>query len=551
MNGVRDLVIVGGGHNGLVAAAFLAKAGLKPLVLERRDIVGGAAVTEELHPGFRCPTLAHSLAALRPDVVAELQLDRHGLRLRRTEAPLLGLALNGPALELHADAGRTAAALESWSPSDARAYPAFQHAVERIATLLADVIEKPPSALGALSAADLWTLFKTGRRIRGIGREDTFRLLRWIPMPAADLVGEWFETDLLKAMLAAPGTVGVFGGPRSAGTGAVLLLRAAAERHGAGLFAEGGPGAVTEAMASAARAFGAEIRTGADVSRILVKDDAVAGVVLADGEEVPATVVLSNADPRRTFLHLLDPGHLPPSFAQRIRNFRCRGTGAKVNLALAELPSFTALAGRDEEEARRALAGRIHVGPDLDYLERAFDAAKYGAYSPEPWIDLTIPSLRDPSLAPEGRHVMSIYVQYAPRRLKNADWESRRDAFADTVTRTLAAYAPDLERLILHRQVITPADLEDTWALSGGHADHGELALDQLFLMRPALGWSRFRTPVMGLYLCGAGTHPGGGVTGACGRLASRAVLEDWKHIRRRDLPTSATTQPTKEGVEL
>jgi phytoene dehydrogenase-like protein len=308
-------------------------------------------------------------------------------------------------------------------------------------------------------------------------------------------------------------------------------MRAAADPHpvGAALFARGGMGAATQAMASAAEQAGAEIRTGAEVSRIDAKDSAVTGVILSSGEEIAAKVIVSNADPRRTFLRLVDSVHLAPSFLAKMRNYRCQGTVAKVNLALSGLPAFTALTTAGATNSADALAGRIHIGPEIDYLERAFDAAKYGDFSPQPVLDVGITSILDPSLAPPGKHVMSVCVQYAPYRLKNGDWNSKREALGDVVLKTLAAYAPNLSDLILHRQVITPLDFEQTYGLTGGHIFHGELALDQLFTMRPLLGWARYRTPLEGLYLCGSGTHPGSGLTGGCGANAAREILKDWR----------------------
>jgi phytoene dehydrogenase-like protein len=529
MAAARDIVVVGGGHNGLVTAYYLARAGRKPLVLERRPVAGGAAVTDEFHPGFRCSTLAHTVGPLRPEVVRDLQLERHGLQLIRPATRVFAPAPDGRALLLHDDPARTAQGISTFSAKDAAKYPEFHHSLGRIAGVLADLLTMTPPSIDRPSAGDLWDLLKTGRRFRALGRRDMFRLLRWGPMAVADLVAEWFETELLRGAVAARGIFGTFLGPWSAGSGAILLLRAAADGGDAApsvTFARGGLGAVTQAMAAAATQAGAEIRTGAEVTRILVKDGRATGVVLSGGEEIAARAVVSNADPRRTYLSLVDPVHLEPDFQAKMRNYRCVGMAAKVNLALSGLPAFTALkaAGGD---GVAALSGRIHVGPEIDYLERAFDDAKYGDYSRQPYMDITIPSLTDPSLAPSGKHVMSIYVQFAPYRLKNGDWSGRREEFGDAVIRCLSAYAPNLPGLVLKRQIVTPRDLEETYGLTGGHIGHGEEALDQLFTMRPLLGWARYRTPIAGLYLCGAGTHPGGGVTGAPGANAAREILKD------------------------
>jgi phytoene dehydrogenase-like protein len=385
-----------------------------------------------------------------------------------------------------------------------------------------------PPATDAPTARDLWGLLGLGRRVRALGGRDLHRLLRWGPMAVADLVAEWFESELLRATIAARGIHASFAGPWSAGTSAALLLQAAHDGHATqpAAFARGSMGAVTEALAKAARANGAEIRTGAGVARIAVKDGAATGVVLDDGEEIPARAVVSSADPRRTFLSLLDAAWLGPDFVAKISHYRSAGTVAKVNLALSRLPRFTALekAGADGE---RLLTGRIHIGPDIDYLERAYDAAKYGEPSERPTLDVTIPSILDDTLAPPGAHVVSILAQFAPYTLRSGDWNTRRDELGRRVVATLAEYAPDLPELVVGQSVLTPLDLEERYGLTGGHLLHGEAALDQLFAFRPLLGWARYRSPVARLYLCGAGTHPGGGIHGGPGANASREILRD------------------------
>jgi phytoene dehydrogenase-like protein len=369
-------------------------------------------------------------------------------------------------------------------------------------------------------------MLKTGRAIRGLGKKDMFRLLRWGPMAVADLASEYFETELLRAVIAARGVFGTFLGPWSAGSALVLLIRAAADSHPAGSasFAAGGVGALTQAMASAAQSAGAEIRTGADVIEIRVQNGKASGVVLSTGEEISAKAVISNADPKRTLLKLTDPIHLSPDFVQKLQHYRGNGTVAKVNLALSAVPQFTAL----RNGASAALKGRIHIGNEIDYLERAFDESKYGKFSNQPYLEVTIPSLTDPTLAPEGKHVMSIYMQYAPYKLKG-DWEQQRKALGQTVVKTLAQYAPNLPELILTHQIITPLDLEEKYGLTGGQIFHGELALDQFFTMRPLLDWARYQTPIENLYLCGSGTHPGAGLTGGSGANAAREILKRLK----------------------
>jgi phytoene dehydrogenase-like protein len=526
----HDIVIVGGGHNGLITAFYLARAGLKPLVLERRPVVGGAAITDEFFPGFKCSILTHTGGPLRADILKEMQLERHGLHIIRPNPRVFSPTPDGRALILYDDPSQSAREIARFSKTDAEKYPELQTVLARLATVINRVLSEAPPSLDHPSSADYWNLLKTGKALRGLGNKDMYRLLRWGPMPVADLVAEWFETEPLCATVAARGIFGTFLGPRSAGSSAVLLLRAAADPHpgGASLFAKGGMGSVTQAMATAATQAGAAIRTGAEVSRIVARNGVVTGIVLSGGEEIAAKTVISNADPRTTFLRLIDPDYLSPDFLAKMQNYRCNGTVAKVNLALSGLPSFTALKkSADTLDGASALAGRIHIGPEMDYMERALDAAKYGDFSPHPILEIRIPSLADPSLAPPGQHVMSIYVQFAPYRLKTGDWVSKREALGDVVVKTISDYAPDLPRLVLHRQVVTPLDLEEIYGLSGGHIFHGELSLDQLFTMRPLLGWAQYRTPLNGLYLCGSGTHPGAGLTGASGSNAARQILTD------------------------
>jgi phytoene dehydrogenase-like protein len=527
----RDVVIIGGGHNGLVTAFYLARAGKKPLVLERRPVVGGAAITDEFHPGFKVPTLAHTLGPLRPDVARDMALERHGLQIIRPEVRVFAPHPDGRALFLYDDAERSAKSIATFSAKDAAKYAEFQGTLGRIGKVMAKVLEMPPPSLDHPSRGDLWSLLKVGRGLRGLGKKEMYHVLRWGPMAVADLVAEFFETELLRAVVAARGVFGAFLGPWSAGTSVMLLMRAAGDGNPAGptLFPKGGMGALTQAMAAAAKQAGAEIKTSAEVRQIVVRDGRTTGVVLASGETIEAGAVISNADPRRTLLGLVDPVHLGPEFVMRLRNYRCYGTVAKVNLALSGLPEFTALkrppAG--SPAGNTALSGRIHIGPEIDYLERAFDDSKYGDFSKNPYLDVTIPSIADPTLAPAGKHVMSICMQFAPFKLKTGDWDTRAEALGDTVVNTLAQYAPNLKSLILQGQVITPKGLESNYSLTSGHIFHGELALDQIFTMRPLLDWARYRTPIRSLYLCGSGTHPGTGLTGGSGANAAREILKE------------------------
>jgi phytoene dehydrogenase-like protein len=523
----HDIVIIGGGHNGLVTAFYLAKAGYKPLVIERNAQVGGAAVTDEFHPGFHCSTLAHAAGPILPSVLRDMQLEKHGLRLITPDVCVTVLSPDGRALSLYQDVGKSAQEIAAFSKKDAAKYPEFAQSLSKIGKVIGEALATTPPDIDHPSGGDLWSMLKTGRAIRKLGKRDMFRLLRWGPMAVADLASEYFETELLRAVIAARGVFGTFLGPWSAGSALVLLIRAAGDPHPAGsaAMAAGGMGAVTQAMASAAKAAGAEIRIGAEVIEIRVQNGAATGVLLSTGEEIHAKAVVSNADPKRTLLKLTDPTYLSPDFVQRLQHYRGNGTVAKVNLALSGLPTFTALKDGDAS----ALKARIHIGNEIDYLERAFDEAKYGNFSRQPYLEATIPSLTDPTLAPEGKHVMSIYMQYAPYKLKG-DWEEQRKPLGQTVVQTLAQYAPNLPELILTHQIITPLDLEEKYGLTGGQIFHGELALDQFFTMRPLLDWARYRTPIEKLYLCGSGTHPGAGLTGGSGANAAREILKELKN---------------------
>jgi len=527
----RDVVIVGGGHNALVTAFYLAKKGLKPLVLERRPIVGGAAVTEEFHPGFRCSTLAHAGGPPLAQIVADMQLGKHGLQKLESPVRIFAPTPNGNSLTLYTDVKRSAEEIRRFSAKDATKYREFQEALGRAAEIIQPLLELTPPEIEKPSGEDLWKLVKVGRKFRGLGKQEMMRLLRWGPMAVADFVAEFFETDLLRAIVAARGIFGAAMGPWSAGSTALFLIRAAVDPYPVGNSAtpKGGMGGLASAMAAAAEAAGAEIRTGADVVRINVKNGTATEVVLARGEEMAAKTVISAVDPRRTFLGLIDPVNLPPSFLVKMQHYRSLGTMAKLNLALDGLPTFTALT--DSVDGTSALAGRIHIGPGIDYLERAFDHSKYSEFSQEPYLDVMIPTLLDPALAPAGKHVMSICMQFAPHRLKGGSWASTdREGLEQTILRTLSAYAPDLRSKIVGKLAITPQDMEKEFGLTGGHPYHGEMSLDQIFTMRPLLGWARYRTPVRGLYLCGSGTHPGNGVTGISGANAAREILKDLRH---------------------
>jgi phytoene dehydrogenase-like protein len=514
-----QVVIIGGGHSGLVAAFYLAKAGLKPLVLERSTRIGGGAITTEISPGFHCPSLSHEVL-VHDQIVAEMELRQHGLELLSAEADVCALSTNGDPIVLWNESGRAADALRARRAKDGQAYLTYREAVDRATALLGDVLTSPAPDINSPGISDLWQLLKTGREFRALGSRHAHQLLRWLPMPIADFAREWFEDDLLRAAIAGPGVSGTMLGPRSAGSTLVMLLREAHRRLSGQrrLQVRGGPGRLTQAMAAAAIAAGAEIRTEAEVERIIVRDERVTGLVVS-GREIATTTVVSCVDPKTTFLELFDPVDLTPDFLSKMRHYRAQGTIAKVNLALATLPRF-----RGVNDASM-LTGHIHIGPDLDYLERAFDHAKYGEVSRSPWLDVTVPSIMDTQLAPAGGHVMSVYAHYAPYSLRGTDWPSMRQTVLTRVLTTLEHHAPGFGSTIVKAQIITPAELHSDYGFAGGHIFHGELAPDQLYAMRPLLGAGRYESPVRGVFLSGAGTHPGGFMSGINGRLAAQHML--------------------------
>jgi len=533
--GAWDAIVVGGGHNGLVTAAYLARAGLGTLVLERRDHVGGAAETGEIAPGFRGPIAAHTVGRLRPSIVRDLRLREHGLSLLAPDVRLFAPQPDGTAITLWADVARTADGLRGRSNDDSQAWPAFDRLVRSLGRFLAEVAATTPPDIRSPSLGDALTGLRLGRSFRGLGKHDARTALRVLPMAVADFVAEAFESDPLRALIASRGIQYTAMGPWSAGTTAVLLTDSAGNDGGAPgqtVFAKGGPGAVADALAASLRAFGGQIRTGTEVTAITSVNGRANGVVLAGGEEIGARCVISGLDPKTTLTRLLDPVEVGPTLGWRANNYRSHGSTAKVNLALSALPRFTA-AG---DEGRLLLRGRIVIATGIDDLERAFDDSKYGRMSAQPYIEATIPSLIDPLLtaqAPAGSHVMSAVVQWAPFRLRDYEWDDCRDTLGDLVVRRLEEFAPGIGGLVVGRQVLTPLDLEREYGLAGGHPLHGEPSLDQFFLWRPLLGHARYRMPLERLYLCGSGAHPGGGVTGQPGQNAAREILSDWKKRRQ------------------
>ena len=530
-----DAIVVGAGHNGLTAAAYLGRAGLRVLVLEARDRVGGAAVTEELAPGVQVPALAHTVGRLRPSVARELDLTGHGLALVAPEVRVFAPQPDGGAVTLWADLGRSVESLRPWSEDDAASFVEFDRRVRSLSKLLADLGDQTPPDVHGPGFGDALTGLRLGRAFRGLGRDDGRTILRVLAMAVADFVAESFTTEAIRATTAWRGVRHTAMGPWSAGSTSVLLGDAAGNDGGGSgetVFARGGPSAVSDALASAAKVAGAEVRTGARVASVTTADGAVTGVVLVSGEEITAPVVVSGLDPKRLLTTMVDPVTVGPDMRWRAGNIRTPGTTAKVNLVLDGLPEFPA-AGGDA----RLLRGRIQVGTtSIDAMEHAFDASKYGRFADLPVLEATIPSLIDPSLvagAKDGTQVMSVVAQWMPPALTVDAWAARRDEVGDAVLRSLETVAPGISSRVTARQVLTPADLETEYGLTGGHPLHAEPALDSFWLWRPLLGWARYRMPVEGLYLAGSGAHPGGGITGAPGRNAAREILADRKKRRR------------------
>jgi phytoene dehydrogenase-like protein len=518
-----DAVVIGGGHNGLVASAYLARAGLSTLVLERRHLLGGAAVTEEVFPGFRFSVASYVVSLLRPEIIRELDLPRHGLEI----LPLDGTftPLDSDYLWRVNDHGRTMRELRRWSRVDAEAYEEYGQLMVEMARFIKPILSVVPPDPGRFDPREWLPLVRLARRFHDMPERRQAVFVQLMTMSAVDFLSQWFETDPLIATMSASGIIGTFQGIRSPGTAYVLLHHYMGEIDGAfrswGI-PRGGTGQISLAIASAAQTAGAEIRCQSPVARILTRGDRAVGVVLESGEEIAAGTVLSSVDARRTFVDLVDPGVLDPGFVEEVRRYKFRGSSGKVNLALDGLPDFTCLPGRGDH-----LRGAVSFSPSIDYMERAYDDAKYGRFSRRPYIDMIIPTLVDPSMAPPGKHVMSCFVQYAPYHLDKGDpgWDEQREAFGDAVIDTIAERAPNIRELILHRQVLTPLDIEREFGLTEGNIFQGELSLEQLFFSRPVPGWSRYRTPVRDLWLCGSAVHPGGGIMGAPGRIAALELL--------------------------
>ncbi len=528
-----DAIVIGAGHNGLTAAAYLARAGLRTLVLERRHLVGGACVTEELWPGFRISRAAYVTGLLRPAVVRELGLGARGLRLLRRAPSSFTPLPDGRGLLLGPDLEASCRQIRRFSRRDAERYPAYQRLLDRTARALEPMLDVPPPDLPRPRWRDLRPLLALARGAWGVGA-DLPRAISLLLGPARATLESWFESEPLRATLATDAVIGAWAAPSTPGTGYVLFHHVMGQVHGErGVWAyvEGGMGRLSEALAAAARDAGAELRTESPVAAIEVDAGRVRGVRLEDGSAVEAGTVVSNLDPQRTLLGLLGPEHLPEPLRSEVAALDFRSPSLKMNLALDRLPAFR---GRPSDGVGPHHVGTIHVGAtDLDALEHSFDAARAGRLPERPMIELTLPSSLDASLAPPGRHVASLFVQHVPYALLDSGWEVERDRFADRVLALVDEVAPGFSESVLHREVLAPPDLERIFGLTGGNIFHGAMSLDRLAFMRPLPGWSRYRTPLRGLYLCGAGTHPGGGVMGACGRNAAGEILRDLGRRRR------------------
>jgi phytoene dehydrogenase-like protein len=519
-----DAIVIGGGHNGLTCAAYLARAGRKVVVLERRHVLGGAAVTEEVFPGFKFSVASYVVSLLRPEIIRDLDLPRHGMELLPLDGTFTPMP-NGDYLWRVSDHYKTRREIARHSRLDAEAYDEYGKAMIEMGRFAKPILAMTPPDPTSLDPRGLLELLSIGKRFRAMRHHDRVNQIQLLTMSAVDFLDQWFETDVLKATMSASGIIGTFLGVRSPGTAYVLLHHYMGEIDGSfrswGL-SRGGTGAVSNAIGAAARAFGAEIRTESPVAQILTKFNRASGVVLDNGDELTADVVISSVDPNLTFTKFMDSRSLPDDFVEGIRRYKYRGSSGKVNLALDALPNFTCKPGVGPH-----LRGAISISPSIDYMEQAYDDAKYGRFSRRPYMDIVIPSLTDSSVAPPGKHVMSCFVQYAPYPLKQGTWDEQREAFGDAVIDAIAEYAPNIRDIILHRQVLTPLDIERTFGLTEGNIFQGELTLEQLFFLRPVPGWAQYTTPVERLYMCGSATHPGGGIMGAPGKNAAERILKE------------------------
>jgi phytoene dehydrogenase-like protein len=531
MSSGYDAIVIGAGHNGLITAGYLAGAGVRTVVLERGSEVGGALSTSVVE-GTKVPAVAHTVGRLRADVISDLDLQAHGFTSIVPDVRVWAPQPDGPPITLYGDMRRTSLELQAHGMSDAMAYAEFDELVRALAGFLARINDSIPPAIDGPSLSDARSALGLGRAFRGLDKKHAQSLMRVLPMAVADFVGEHFSSEFVKGVMATRGVLYTAMGPWSSGTTAVLVGDSAGNDGGAAgqtVYARGGPGALAQALLDAARSFGAEVITEADVTQISTDADGRAvGIVLASGEEIAGRAVVSGTDPKRTLRDLIDPVVMGPHMRWRANNIRMPGSVAKVNLVLSELPRFPSL-----DDGVHMLEGRIVIAPGIDYLERAHDASKYGRVAEAPYLEATIPTLSDPSLAPDGVHVMSILVQYVPYHRRDGDWDADRDNFGDFILKTMGDYAPGIADLVTARQVLTPLDLERDYGLTEGHPLHGEPGLDQFYAWRPLWGHARHRLGIEGLYLCGSGAHPGGGITGGPGRNAAQVIIKDLKRRKK------------------
>jgi phytoene dehydrogenase-like protein len=526
---IYDAIVVGAGHNGLTAAAYLARAGLSVLVLERREIVGGCCVTEEIAPGCRVSTTSYIASMLRPEVISELRLGDHGLRMIPCDPAIQVPFPDGDVVPWWADRERAGREFAKISPKDAARFVQADDQLKKLARYLQPFFMEPPPEVDASTMKGWMSLFRAGRRFRGISNAEVAQLVSFLTGSLGEFLDQNYESEKIKTMFLANNVYGKHGGPYQPGTAIGLLfhLLSGGEHELQGFYGHvmGGMGSITQALAAAGRKLGVEIRTSASVARIDVRNDRTDAVVLEDGTELRGRMVLSNADPKRTFLGLIAESDLPSDFRAAVKGIKMQGPCAKVNLVLAEEPRFTGTSAQATPLERTFYT----LVPSLEFAERCYDIAKFGEIPEELWVDCVVSSNADDSLAPAGKHILTCFVQYVPYRLREGNWDDKRELLGDRVVKKIAEYAPNVPGSIMARQVLTPLDLERTYGLTEGNIFHGDLRLEQLFFMRPVPGWSQYRTPVEGLYLCGAGAHPGGGVTGAPGRNAAHQALRDWK----------------------
>jgi len=529
-----DAIIIGAGHNGLVTAGYLARAGLRVLVLETRGVVGGACVTEEIFPGFKFSTTSYLCSLLQEKVIRDLELERFGYQVYPKDPAFFSPFPDGRYLLMWSDTRKTCEEIAKFSPHDAEAYPRYEDHIDRLARFIEPLLLRTPPSLVPRGFDDWRSLASLGLELNRMPKEERVGHLRILTQSVKDFLDPWFESDQLKTALATDGVIGTKGGPCTPGTAYVLMhhcMGGVGGKRGLWGFVRGGMGGITQAMAESARSRGAEIRTEARVEKVLIQDGSAGGIVLEGGEEIRARIVVSGADPRRTFLKLVEAGHLDTEFLRSVKAFKSEGVSMKINLALDGLPGFKCLPGSQLAPHHKTT---IHICPTLEYIERAFDDSKYGRPSRQPMLEITIPTTYDPSLAPPGKHVANIFLQYTPYTLSPevaANWHALKESYADSVLDLIEEYAPGFKELVLHRHVLSPLDLEEQYGLTGGNIFQGEMGTDQLYFLRPVPGWAQYRTPIRGLYLCGSGTHPGGGVTGAPGHNAAREILRDWRKL--------------------